>query len=50
MMTAAMPIGASSLSWEAVDWQAVAMQVRRLQLRIVNLTRQKSGLARNKCH
>jgi RNA-directed DNA polymerase len=43
MMTAAMPVGASSaaLSWEAVDWQAVAMQVRRLQLRIAKATREQ---------
>jgi RNA-directed DNA polymerase len=43
MMTAAMPVGASSaaLSWEAVDWQAVAMQVRRLQLRIAKATRER---------
>ncbi|WP_442499228.1 reverse transcriptase N-terminal domain-containing protein [Methylobacter sp. sgz302048] len=43
MMTAAMPVGASSaaLSWDAVDWQAVAMQVRRLQLRIAKATREQ---------
>ncbi|WP_374089592.1 group II intron reverse transcriptase/maturase [Methylomicrobium lacus] len=43
MMTAAMPVGASSaaLSWDAIDWQAVAMQVRRLQLRIAKATREQ---------
>jgi RNA-directed DNA polymerase len=43
MMTAAMPVGASSaaLSWHAIDWQAVTMQVRRLQLRIAKATREQ---------
>jgi len=43
MMTAAMPVGASSaaLSWEAIDWQTVTMQVRRLQLRIAKATREQ---------
>jgi RNA-directed DNA polymerase len=43
MMTAAMPVGASSaaLSWDAIDWQAVEMQVRRLQMRIAKATREQ---------